>query len=93
VCARMLNACVSGASAGYHRYWSHRSFEACLPLQIFLAVIGTIAFQVIRSFLVLDGVFTFSFLLQGSAKWWALRHRIHHRARAPFLFVLVSCYM
>lgn len=30
---------------GYHRLWSHKTFEASLPLRILLAGLGTIAFQ------------------------------------------------
>lgn len=29
-----------GITAGYHRLWSHTSFKATLPLQIFLALVG-----------------------------------------------------
>ncbi|KAG5671365.1 hypothetical protein PVAND_001566 [Polypedilum vanderplanki] len=34
-----------GITAGAHRLWSHRSYEAKLPLKIFLAFCNTIAFQ------------------------------------------------
>ena len=34
-----------GITAGYHRLWSHRSYSASLPLQLFLAVLGTGAMQ------------------------------------------------
>ncbi|KAI0870836.1 delta-9 fatty acid desaturase [Hypoxylon argillaceum] len=34
-----------GITAGYHRLWSHRSYSASLPLQLFLAAGGTGAFQ------------------------------------------------
>ncbi|RKP05312.1 hypothetical protein THASP1DRAFT_32851 [Thamnocephalis sphaerospora] len=34
-----------GITAGYHRLWSHRSYEARLPLQIILALGGVSAFQ------------------------------------------------
>jgi len=30
---------------GYHRLWSHRSFQAAWPLRLLLAALGTIAFQ------------------------------------------------
>lgn len=30
---------------GYHRLWSHKTFEATLPLRIILAALGTMAFQ------------------------------------------------
>ncbi|RFU30483.1 hypothetical protein B7463_g5846, partial [Scytalidium lignicola] len=29
-----------GITAGYHRLWAHRSYKACLPLQIWLAAVG-----------------------------------------------------
>jgi len=34
-----------GITAGYHRYWSHRSYKASIPLQIVLALIGGGAIQ------------------------------------------------
>ncbi|KAI0069240.1 delta 9-fatty acid desaturase protein [Artomyces pyxidatus] len=34
-----------GITAGYHRLWSHRSYNASLPLQYFLAVTGGAAIQ------------------------------------------------
>ncbi|KAJ5293705.1 hypothetical protein N7508_008526 [Penicillium antarcticum] len=34
-----------GITAGYHRLWAHRSYEAGLPLQIFLACVGGGAVQ------------------------------------------------
>ncbi|KAJ5725194.1 uncharacterized protein N7483_006551 [Penicillium malachiteum] len=34
-----------GITAGYHRLWSHRSYEAGLPLKIFLACVGGGAVQ------------------------------------------------
>jgi len=33
------------ATCGYHRLWSHRSFEASLPLKYFLAIMGAASFQ------------------------------------------------
>ncbi len=35
-----------GITVGCHRYWSHRTFKAKLPLQIFLALAQTAAGQV-----------------------------------------------
>jgi stearoyl-CoA desaturase (delta-9 desaturase) len=35
----------SGITAGYHRLWSHRSYNASTPLQIFLALAGAGAAQ------------------------------------------------
>ncbi|KAJ5654132.1 Acyl-CoA desaturase [Penicillium lividum] len=32
-------------TAGYHRLWSHRSYTACTPLRLFLAIIGAGAGQ------------------------------------------------
>lgn len=49
-----------GITAGYHRLWTHRAYNASLPLRVILAILGTNA-------------------TQGSIKWWALRHRLHHR--------------
>ncbi|KAI3379063.1 hypothetical protein SNEBB_000769 [Seison nebaliae] len=34
-----------GITAGAHRLWSHRTYEAKLPLKIFLAILQTIAFE------------------------------------------------
>ncbi|KAJ5523860.1 hypothetical protein N7494_010510 [Penicillium frequentans] len=34
-----------GITAGYHRLWAHRSYEANLPLRIFLACVGSGAVQ------------------------------------------------
>ncbi|KAJ5786744.1 uncharacterized protein N7503_011956 [Penicillium pulvis] len=34
-----------GITAGYHRLWAHRSYEATLPLRIFLACVGSGAVQ------------------------------------------------
>jgi hypothetical protein len=34
-----------GVTGGYHRLWSHRAFEAAVPLRIFLAIIGLMSFQ------------------------------------------------
>eukprot|EP00388_Colpodella_angusta_P045978 GDKK01067881.1.p1 GENE.GDKK01067881.1~~GDKK01067881.1.p1 ORF type:complete len:386 (+),score=74.60 GDKK01067881.1:124-1281(+) len=48
-----------GITAGYHRLFSHRSYNATRPLQTLMAFCGAGAFQ-------------------GSVKWWARNHRIHH---------------
>lgn len=32
---------IAGITAGYHRLWAHRSYNASLPLQYFLALAGT----------------------------------------------------
>jgi len=34
-----------GITAGYHRYWAHRSYQARLPLQILLLLLGSGAVQ------------------------------------------------
>jgi stearoyl-CoA desaturase (delta-9 desaturase) len=34
-----------GITAGYHRLFSHRSYDAVLPVRIFLAILGTSAFE------------------------------------------------
>jgi stearoyl-CoA desaturase (delta-9 desaturase) len=49
-----------GITAGSHRLWSHRSYNASLPLRIFLALASAGA-------------------VQGSIKFWARGHRVHHR--------------
>ena len=47
-------------TAGYHRYFSHKSYEAAIPVRLFYAFFGAAA-------------------IEGSIKWWAHGHRIHHR--------------
>lgn len=34
-----------GITAGYHRLWAHRAYEASLPLKILLMIGGTFAVQ------------------------------------------------
>ncbi|KAL0489760.1 stearoyl-CoA desaturase [Acrasis kona] len=34
-----------GITLGYHRFWSHKSYDATLPLRIVLAIMGTCGFQ------------------------------------------------
>ena len=34
-----------GITAGYHRLWAHRAYEATLPLKIILMIMGTFAVQ------------------------------------------------
>jgi len=34
-----------GITAGYHRLWAHRAYEAALPLKILLMIAGTFAVQ------------------------------------------------
>lgn len=34
-----------GITAGYHRLWSHKSYEASIPLKVILMVCGTLGFQ------------------------------------------------
>lgn len=42
----VLLACSSlGITAGYHRLWAHRAYEAKLPLKILLMIMGTFAVQ------------------------------------------------
>merc|ERR1719284_330233 len=52
----------SGVSitAGYHRLYAHKSYDAALPVRMFFAFFGAGA-------------------IQGSIKWWAHSHRVHHR--------------
>jgi len=35
----------TGITAGYHRFWAHRSFEAIFPIKILLLFMGTSAFE------------------------------------------------
>jgi stearoyl-CoA desaturase (delta-9 desaturase) len=49
-----------GITAGYHRLFAHRAYEAHPIAQFLLMVMGTGA-------------------LEGSVKWWAGGHRVHHR--------------
>ncbi|KAF5861241.1 hypothetical protein ETB97_000433 [Aspergillus alliaceus] len=37
--------CSLGITAGYHRLWTHRSYEASLPLRLVLAILGAGALQ------------------------------------------------
>lgn len=41
----ILNVTLEGITAGYHRLWAHRSYNASLPLQYFLALAGSGAVQ------------------------------------------------
>lgn len=34
-----------GVTMGYHRLWSHRTFQATFPLRLILALLGTLGFQ------------------------------------------------
>ena len=36
---------MAGVTAGYHRYFTHRSFKARRPLRVGLAIVGSMAFQ------------------------------------------------
>jgi len=49
-----------GITAGYHRLWAHRAYDASFPVKLFLLLGGSGA-------------------LEGSLKWWAGGHRVHHR--------------
>lgn len=42
---KRYNISYVGVTVGYHRLWSHRTFEAALPVRVVLAWLGTIAFQ------------------------------------------------
>lgn len=37
-----------GVTAGVHRYWTHRSYKATLPLRIILIICYSIAGQVLN---------------------------------------------
>ncbi len=41
----LLGVSSLGITAGYHRLWAHRAYEATLPLQIILMIMGTFAVQ------------------------------------------------
>lgn len=41
----MYLATAIGITVGYHRYFTHRSFETVTPVQFMLAVLGSMAFQ------------------------------------------------
>ncbi|KAK7050473.1 acyl-CoA desaturase [Favolaschia claudopus] len=44
-CGYYLFSMLGKITAGYHRLWSHRSYNACLPLQIFLMLGGISSVQ------------------------------------------------
>uniref|UniRef100_H2YFE1 Fatty acid desaturase domain-containing protein n=1 Tax=Ciona savignyi TaxID=51511 RepID=H2YFE1_CIOSA len=74
-----------GVTAGVHRYWSHRSYKATLPLRIFLAFLHTLALQVnctvayVVSFRPTYTKYNQYLLSQNSAVRWATNHRVHHK--------------
>jgi stearoyl-CoA desaturase (delta-9 desaturase) len=41
----LLGVSSLGITAGYHRLWAHRAYEASLPLKIILMIMGTFAVQ------------------------------------------------
>ena len=41
----LLGVSSLGITAGYHRLWAHRAYEANLPLKIILMIMGTFAVQ------------------------------------------------
>ena len=45
VCAALFWLRMFGVTAGYHRYFSHRSYRTSRPFQFVLAVLGTLAVQ------------------------------------------------
>ncbi len=45
VCAALFWLRMFGVTAGYHRYFSHRSYKTSRPFQFVLAVLGTLAVQ------------------------------------------------
>ncbi len=56
-----------GVTAGSHRLWAHRSYQASLPLRIFLMVMNS-------------GKNTFnSGMFQGPIYSWCRDHRLHHK--------------
>lgn len=60
LCAALYGLQMFGVTAGYHRYFSHRSYETG-PAQ-----------RAVLSFLSVSS-------LQRPVRWWAARHRDHHR--------------
>lgn len=40
LCVLMYCCCAYGITMGYHRLWSHRAFEASLPVRLLLAFFG-----------------------------------------------------
>ncbi|OXA46880.1 Acyl-CoA Delta(11) desaturase [Folsomia candida] len=59
-----------GITVGCHRYWSHRTFNAKLPLQIFLAVAQTAAGQACKlviNFMIIKYIITWSCLTNSTA--------------------------
>lgn len=84
-----------GITAGAHRYWSHKSFKAKLPLKVILVFMQTVSFQV--NYIV---IFSVKFIvqkqkllwniflifshtlfkhLQNSIHEWSRDHRVHHK--------------
>src|SRR5262245_44819039 len=45
VCAALFWLRMFGVTAGYHRYFSHRSYKTSRPFQFVLALLGTLAVQ------------------------------------------------
>ena len=84
-----------GITAGYHRLWSHKAYDAVMPVQYLIAVSSSgltcpIIDIVALGFIVLHfhladashshrSVTLTSGAVQGSAKWWCRHHRVHHR--------------
>lgn len=52
--------CGLSITAGYHRCFAHKAYEAATPVKLFFAFFGAGS-------------------IQGSIKWWAHGHRVHHR--------------
>ncbi len=55
----LLFATGMGTTAGYHRLFSHKSYQAKWAVRLLYLLFGGAAFE-------------------GSARWWACQHRIHH---------------
>jgi len=45
VLAVFYTVCAFGTTIGFHRYFSHRSFEACAPVKLTLAILGCMTMQ------------------------------------------------
>lgn len=49
-----------GTTAGYHRLFAHRTYQASWPVRLLYLLLASATFE-------------------GSARWWAWEHRLHHR--------------
>lgn len=70
-------------TAGVHRYYTHRSFKAKVPLQIILLACYSVAGQVFRICVVFNFSYNYIkyciFILQYRVTDWVHDHRLHHK--------------